>query len=93
MRLSSRRENVEDKCGSVDHLLLQRLFHVAQLSWRQFIVHQDEVEGNRLGECDKFLQFAGANILRSIWMREVLGDRIDDIDSSSFGEPSQLFER
>ena len=87
MRRRAAGENVEDECRAVDDLDVEGTLEVALLGGAEIVIDHDDVVADIVTPGLDLLEFPFANVGAGQWMRELLGDRADNLDIDGLGQP------
>ena len=92
MRAGTRRENIENHLGAIEHLDAQGLLQVADLSRRKIVVEDHRVGIGRADHQLQLLDLALAEIRRLIGRDAFLSEAADDFRPGGFYKPGQLVQ-
>jgi hypothetical protein len=86
-------EDVQDQRGPVDHLDLELLLQLAQLTGGQLTVADDRVGADGLHGVAQLVDLAGADEGGRVGSRAALHQAVEDLGTGGLGQPGQLGER
>ncbi len=93
VRLGSRRENIEDHLGAIEHLDVERHLEIANLRRREIVVEDDHAGIGGPHHSLELLELTLAEISGYVGRVAALGESTHDLRPGGFGEAGQLLER
>ena len=87
------REDVENELGAIEHFAREKIFQIASLRRRKFVVENDRSDVLILERLLDHLRFAFADVVRRRRLLQFLRDGIDDLRTGGVRQLAQFLHR